>query len=153
MAEGALTDAELGRFRAKFTKIGQCFIWTGAPDRDGYGSFWFRGANRRAHRMAWYIQNGEIPDGMVVNHTCRNRACVNHQHLQVVTPRENVLSDSSSLSYINSQKRTCPEGHPYDRVETNGSGRKARVCSVCRLAKRRASKRAAYHRAKAAVRI
>lgn len=147
-----ITSAELARFQSKYRREGDCLIWTDSLDRDGYGSFFFRGASRRAHRMAWYLANGEIAEGLVVNHTCRNRACVSHQHLQLVTARENTLKDSRSAGYINSQKTTCPKGHPYDKTVT-WAGKTQRLCSICYNAKNAAGVRRRREAGKRALRI
>lgn len=114
-----------------------CLVWTGPLDKDGYGSFYLRRKNRRAHRVAWYDMHGEIPDGMVINHVCRNRACVNAQHLQVVTIRENTLKDSTTVSAINARKTHCPRGHAYDRTYKKAKGGQQRYCSTCEAAKSR----------------
>ncbi|WP_189389045.1 HNH endonuclease signature motif containing protein [Streptomyces sp. SDr-06] len=115
-----------------------CLVWTGPLDKDGYGFFYLRRKNRRAHRVAWYDMHGEIPEGMVINHVCRNRACVNAQHLQVVTIRENVLKDSAAVSAINARKTHCKRGHPFDRVyRKSGDRGHQRYCSICEAAKSR----------------
>jgi hypothetical protein len=131
-----LTDDEKARFDGKWAKEGDCHVWQGPLDKDGYGTFHLRRRGRRSHRVAWYAANGPIDKGMVINHTCRNRACVNVQHLQLVTLRENALRDSSSPAYVNSQKTHCREGHPFDK-EVVWSGKKQRVCSICERAKHR----------------
>ncbi len=128
------TAAEIDRFNSKIkpSRPGECMEWSGPLDRDGYGSFFWRGAPRRAHRFAFALANGSIPEGAVINHACRNPSCVNHQHLQAVTLRDNALRDSTSRAYLNSQKTHCPEGHAYDRKYG-----KQRYCSVCQAAKSR----------------
>jgi hypothetical protein len=147
-----LTPPERSRFNGRFTVIGACHVWDGALDRDGYGAFYLRGANRRAHRVAWYSMHGEIPDGHVINHTCRNRACVNPQHLQCVTTTANALKDSASLGYINSQKTHCPKGHPYDGTESR-NGKTVRICTACRREKQRIAKRRQYRAGRARLKV
>jgi hypothetical protein len=68
-----------------------CIVFTGAQNGAGYG--YLKDGGRRnslAHRIVWEAERGEIPHGMVLDHTCRNRACVNVDHLEVVTQAENV---------------------------------------------------------------
>lgn len=107
-----------------------CRLYQGQLDPDGYGIFWFRRRNRRAHRVVYWLHYGDIPTGMVVNHTCRTRNCIEIAHLRLATPRENALRESESVSFRNSQKTHCPRGHAYDRQY----GRQ-RYCSTCEKAK------------------
>lgn len=135
-----LTPQEAERFRSKYTIAPNtgCWQWLGSLDRDGYGTFYLRRKRRRAHRVAWFAMNGPIDPGLVVNHTCGNRACVNPQHLNAITATENALRDSRSLSYVNSQKEKCPRGHYYDRAyPVRRTGRTQRACSRCEQAKKR----------------
>lgn len=121
------TINEVERFESKYDKQPSgCHVWNGPLDRDGYGTFFFRKLNRRAHRVAWFLIHGPIPNGMIVNHKCRNRACVNHQHLELITRGDNALLDSGSVAALNARKTHCPKGHPYDRKYG-----KQRYCSIC----------------------
>lgn len=126
-----MTPEEHARFMGKIVETPTgCWLWQGPLDRDGYGTFYFRRRNRRAHRVGYFHLNGAIPAGLVVNHTCRNRACVNPQHLHLVDAATNAMKDSSSPAYVNSQKATCPRGHAYDRKYG-----KQRYCSICQSEK------------------
>lgn len=127
-----MTDEEISRFMGKTIKSGDCLLWTGPLDKDGYGSFYFRRANRRANRVAWFMHHGDVGDRMVVSPFCRNRNCVNHQHLNVIQKADHPMNSSTSICYINSQKTHCRRGHPYDR-EYSGQ----RYCSVCEAEKKK----------------
>lgn len=127
-----LTTPEHERFMSKITKRNGCWLWEGPLDRDGYGMFYLRRRNRRAHRVGWFLLRGEIPRGMVVNHKCGHRHCVNPQHLEIVTTRQNSLKDSRAVGAVNARKTHCAKGHPYDR-QYGGQ----RYCSTCDREKQR----------------
>lgn len=79
-------------FWAKVTKRkGACWVWKGALTRDGYGQVMYHGRGRGAHRLAWELTNGPVPDGKYVLHHCDNPPCINPEHLWVGTQKDNML--------------------------------------------------------------
>lgn len=77
------------RFWQKVRKTESCWEWGASTDSPGYGRVWVDGRMRPAHRVAWELTNGPIPDGMFLDHRCGNHRCVNPDHLRVVTPGQN----------------------------------------------------------------
>lgn len=78
------------RYWAKVQQTPTCWLWTAAKS-EGYGNFGIgRSRTQRAHRLAWLTLVGDIPSGMVVDHTCRVRACVNPAHMHIVTRKQNI---------------------------------------------------------------
>ena len=89
-----LNDKTLQRFWAKVDKSGECWLWTAAKYPTGYGSFSIggrppRGRVHYAHRVSYVIAHGQIEEGLVIDHICRNRSCVNPNHLRQVTRKQN----------------------------------------------------------------
>ena len=124
-----INNIAVARFNKFIKPTSQCHLWIGQKDKDGYGTFYYFKKNRKAHRFAYYIINGDIPKGMFIDHSCRNRSCVNPQHLRCVTPRVNCLENSISLGAINAKKTHCKNGHTFDK--TYGTKKKQRYCSIC----------------------
>jgi hypothetical protein len=112
-----------------------CWEWTGAKIPNGYGSIRSKTGQLLAHRVAYEIFVGPIPDGMSIDHLCRNRACVSAEHLEPVTTRENVLR-GVGLTARNAVKTHCLRGHEFTPENTywtknpSGPGRECRTCKA-----------------------
>jgi hypothetical protein len=116
----------------------ECWPWKRATPGAGYGEFSAGGVRVKAHRAAVFITQGKIPEGMMVDHICRNRACVNPRHLRVVSPRVNSIENSTSFAAINAAKTHCPQGHLLagDNLVASAKTRKCRACFRVKQAER-----------------
>lgn len=114
-----------------------CWEWQGYVTPNGYGAMVLGSrvdnSVRRefTHRVAWTELVGPIPDGLHIDHLCRNTICCNPGHLEPVTPRINALR-SESPAALNARKAACVEGHPFDAENTyvnpTTGGRRCRTC-------------------------
>ena len=129
----------------------ECWPFTAALTHDGYGRFWFEGGQVMAHRMAYELAVGPIPDGLTLDHVaargCTRRDCCNPAHLEPTTVRENTLR-GKGLTALHARKTHCHRGHEFTPENTYSCGRdgRGRGCRTCRRsdaaryrAKRRAS--------------
>ena len=84
--------------RLRTERQGDCLVWTGSKVSKGYGSINSAGRILSAHRAAWELAHGPVPAGLVVDHICHNRACVEVTHLRLATPEENRRNLAGALS-------------------------------------------------------
>ena len=122
------------RFWAKVDASGDCWEWTASTVASGYGNFWAGpGVWIRPHRFSWETLVGEIAPGLDLDHLCRNRGCVNPDHLEPVSRKTNLLRGFGTTAR-NASKVYCPQGHPYSEENTTYRKRKgnwARRCRTC----------------------
>ena len=82
-------DPETRLYRRVKELPGGCLQWLGTVSKKGYGRFYLNGRKVSTHRYAYELYNGPIPDGMQIDHICRNRSCVNPAHMELVSSAEN----------------------------------------------------------------
>lgn len=116
------------RFWENVSKTKSCWEWT-ASLSEGYGQFLIDYKHKLAHRLSYEWIKGPIQNGKNLHHLCRNRKCVNPDHLKQVTIRENILM-SKSIAAENSQKTHCRNGHELsgNNVAIYGTRRQCRIC-------------------------
>lgn len=116
----------------------ECWPWFRSLSTSGYGQFFFNKRLHTAHRVTWELANGPVPEGLQLDHLCRNRRCCNPSHLEPVTGLENIRRSP----LCNGSRTHCPQGHPYDadNVMIN-SVSKSRMCRTCNYADSNARKR------------
>lgn len=139
-----LAEALAERFHDRVVKTPGCWEWTGSISPLGYGRIFYRKrsagfrTNVYAHRVSYEIHRGPIPPGLVLDHLCRNRKCVNPDHLEAVTNRENILRGIAP-SALAAAASHCPAGHPYSETNTYLSPSGHRKCRECTRVQQRAA--------------
>ncbi len=134
--EDAYDNLFVDRIKKKaITNEQGCWIVQTSLDQDGYYIASYRGKAVRAHKKIYIILKEEIPKGMVTDHLCKNRACCNPRHIEIVTSRENIRRGISA----NRNKTHCPKGHKFtlentyiEKAKPNHSS--SRHCKICRSA-------------------
>lgn len=108
-----------------------CWHYRGSHVGDGYVRIRFRGKPTAGHVVAWTLLRGPVPDGLELDHLCRNRRCVNPAHLEPVTHRENVLRSPIANAAINARKSECIRGHAFTPENTIIQCGGKRACRTC----------------------
>jgi hypothetical protein len=122
------------RFLSKVNVDGPCWEWVGQLNAQGYGVFSFRRKDESAHRWLYQQLVATVPDGLELDHLCRNRACVNPDHLEPVTHKVNVLR-GSGVAAEHARKTRCIRNHELAgsnlRIRIKAGRYVERVCRQC----------------------
>lgn len=133
----------IDRFMAKVSRDEEtgCWSWTGCVTSTGYGRVWNGQRSDWAHRVIYKLASRTIPDGLVLDHLCRNRRCVNPDHLEPVTDRQNTMRgvNPEATRARHKSKTHCLRGHPLFGLNIRIDNRGHRICRACNAIHRQAS--------------
>lgn len=118
------------RLRNNCIKINDCWVWTLFIDPGGYSRTKLNGKDMTGHRASYMAFKGEIPEGLHIDHLCRRRNCINPDHLEAVTPKENTLRGFNPAA-INARKTVCNRGHLFTNENTYIDLQNKRSCRNC----------------------
>lgn len=126
-----LTDNEFFWSRVDIGEADECWLWKLSCGSHGYGQTWDGETVLLAHRVAWVLTNGAIPDGLTIDHLCRVRRCVNPGHLRLLTNVENARLNGNAM------KTHCKRGHEFTAENTRRNDKGHRWCRACQRLSRR----------------
>ena len=133
-------EADFWARAAGYPQPDRCWEWIGhTAGQSGYGAVRYQGVRYYAHRLAYLLAKGQIPDGYHIDHLCRRVLCVNPAHLEAVLPRVN-WERSLNPAVAKSKLDHCQRGHPFDDANTYTTAQGYRCCRVC------AAERAKHYR-------
>lgn len=133
----------LDELLANTDRAGDCWLWTGTTVHGGYGQARWNGEPHQAHRLVYELTVGPIPDGLMLDHLCRVRHCVNPAHLEPVTSHENILRGQVPTA---NRTRCKNDRHDLDQVGVYIDSSGCHRCAACRAESK------ARHRARQAAR-
>lgn len=112
-----------------------CWNFTGHISKSGYGKLRIKNKVVYAHRYYYENLKGKIPQNLQLDHLCRNRSCVNPDHLEIVDSKTNTMRSPIAIASINLKKIKCKNGHDYNKKNTlwiKTKTGKGRVCLICK---------------------
>lgn len=131
----SLNPRDVERFWSSVQKTDSCWNWVGCKT-NGYGYLSISGTNYRVHRISYFLKNGHVPESLCLDHLCRNKSCVNPDHLEPVTWRTNVVLRGTHPRMVASVYGKCLKGHPLDGhyfSKTRGPQRECKTCKAERM--------------------
>ena len=116
--------------------MNDCIVFKGYYNKvTGYGYLSSKGVNAYPHRLAYQLYKGKIPKGFVIDHICRNRRCINPEHLRAVTQQVNAMENNVGVAPLNAKKTHCPKDHPLEKdnlvLHKDVKGKYHRECKTC----------------------
>lgn len=133
MIPAQLAASDQRRFDSYVERSADCWLWAGDKNRAGYGRFFMAGKKHLAHRVSFRVAGNELVDGLVLDHLCRVRECVNPDHLEQVTPQENSRRGETGQATARRYAALthCKWGHPFSEENTYLTPA-GRGCVTCR---------------------
>lgn len=116
-------------------KTESCWLWKGSQNSSGYGQHGSHkrpGAETLAHRKLYAMNYGPIPKGLQIDHLCREKLCVNPEHLEAVPPKLNLMRAPNQVTTLNARKTHCIHGHKFDKLNTRIHKSGKRECIQCK---------------------